>query len=105
MLKINFHRWLNLEKELSVSASSESEVTKRGGKDVSSINFSSHYMNTSINAELAKKFFVQASYKQLNANGNEFLTQRDYYGNINYISSIQLDQKDHILSLGILYKI
>ena len=105
VLKINFHRWLNLEKELSVSASSESEVTKRGGKDVSSINFSSHHMNTSINAELAKKFFVQASYKQLNANGNEFLTQRDYYGNINYFSSIQIDQKDHLFSLGLLYKI
>ena len=29
-------------------------------------------------------FFVQVSYKQFNANGNEFLTQRNNYGNITY---------------------
>ena len=31
--------------------------------------------------------------------------RQDYYGNINYFSSIQIDQKDHLLSLGLLYKI
>ena len=102
--KINFHQLLNWNKELSLYASSKSELTKRGGKEVSSINLLSHQMNTSLNAELANKFFIQASYKQLNANGNEFLTQRDNYGNITYYTSTLIDQKDHILSFGILYK-
>ena len=102
--KINFHRWLNLEKELSVSTSSESELTRRGGEAVSSLNLFSHQMNASVNAELVKKFFIQASYKQLNAKGNEFLTQRDNYGNITYYTPIQIDQKDHMLSFGMLYK-
>ncbi len=102
--KINFHRWLNWEKELSLSASSESEHTRRGGEAVSSLNLFSHQLNASINAELAKKFFIQASYKQFNANGNEFLTQRDDYGNITYFTSTQIDQKDHMLSFGMLYK-
>ena len=61
-------------------------------------------MNASVNAELVKKFFIQASYKQLNANGNEFLTQRDNYGTITYYTSTQIDQKDHLLSFGMLYK-
>jgi len=43
-------------------------------------------------------------YKQFNANGNEFLTQRDNYGNITYFTSTQIDQKDHMLSFGMLYK-
>ena len=102
--KINFHRWLNWEKELSLSASSENELTRRGGEAVSSLNLFSHQMNASVNAELAKKFFIQASYKQFNANGNEFLTQRDNYGNINYFTSTQIAQKDHMLSFGMLYK-
>ena len=102
--KINFHRWLNWKKELSLSASSESELTRRGGEKVSSVNLLSHQMNTSVNAELVKKFFIQASYKQLNANGNEFLTQRDNYGNITYYTSTEIDQKDHMLSFGMLYK-
>ena len=102
--KINFHRWLNWKKELSLSVSSESALTRRGGEEVSSVNLLSHQMNTSVNAELVKKFFIQASYKQLNANGNEFLTQRDNYGNITYYTSTEIDQKDHMLSFGMLYK-
>ena len=102
--KINFHRFLNWKKELSVHISSESELTRRGGDAVSSLNLYSHHINTSINAEMAKKFFLQASCKQLNANGNEFLTERNNYGNITYFTSTQIDQKDYLLSFGMLYK-
>ena len=103
-VKINFHRWLNWEKELSLSTSSETELTRRGGEIISSLNLFSHQTNLFLNAELVKKFFIQTSYKQFNANGNEFLTQRDDYGNITYFTSTQIDQKDHMLSLGMLYK-
>jgi hypothetical protein len=103
-VKINFHRWLNWEKVLSLSTSSKSELTRRGDKAVSSLNLFNHQMNASMNVELVKKFFIQASYKQFNANGNEFLTQRDNYGNITYFTSTQIDQKDHMLSFGMLYK-
>ena len=103
-IKINFHRCINWNKKISFSASSESELTRRGGEAVSAINLFSHQMNVSVNAELVKKFFIQTSYKQLNANGNEFLTQRDNYGKITYYTSTQIDQKDHMLSFGMLYK-
>jgi hypothetical protein len=103
-VKINFHRWLNWEKELSLSTSSETELTRRGGEIISSLNLFSHQTNLFLNTELVKKFFIQTSYKQFNANGNEFLTQRDDYGNITYFTPTQIDQKDHMLSLGMLYK-
>ncbi|MEC8611083.1 MAG: hypothetical protein VXY06_04960, partial [Bacteroidota bacterium] len=104
MFTINLHRRFNWEKELSLSASSESEVTSRGGDAISSLNLFSHQMNASLNAELAKKFFIQTSYKQFNANGNEFLTQRDNFGNIINFTLTQVNQKDHMLCLGMLYK-
>ena len=103
-LKINLHKSLNLKKELSLIASSESERTVRGGDEISSLNLISNHMNISVNAELAKKFFVQASYNQFNANGNEFLIQRDNFGNITYYTPFQIDQKDHMLSIGTMYK-
>ena len=102
--KINFHKWMKWEKELSLASSSESELTRRSGEDISSVNLFSHQMNVSVNAELIKKFFIQASYKYFSADGNEFLTQRDNYGNITYFTSTQIDQKDHMLSCGMLYK-
>ena len=103
-LKINLHKSLNLKKELSLIASSESERTIRDGDEVSSLNLISNHMNISVNAELAKKLFIQASYKQFNANGNEFLIQRDNFGNITYYTPSQIDQKDHMLSIGTMYK-
>jgi len=103
-LKINLHKSFNLKKELSLIASTESERTIREGDEVSSLNLISNHMNISVNAELAKKFFIQASYKQFNANGNEFLIQRDNFGNIIYYTPSQIDQKDHMLSIGTMYK-
>ena len=102
--KINFHEKMKWEKELSLASSSESELTRRDGEDISSVNLFSHQMNVSVNAELIKKFLIQASYKRFSADGNEFLTQRDNYGNITYFASTHIDQKDHILSCGMLYK-
>ena len=103
-LKMNLHKSLNLKNELSFIVSSESERTDREGDEVSSLNLISNHMSMSVNAELAKKFFVQASYKQFNANGNEFLIQRDNFGNITYYTPSQIDQKDHMLSIGTMYK-
>ena len=104
MFTINLHHRFNWGKELSLSASSESEVTNRGGDAISSLNLFSHQVNASLNAELAKKFFIQTSYKQFNANGNEFLTQRDNFGNITNFILTQVNQKDHMFSLGMVYK-
>ena len=103
MLKINLHQSFNLEKELSITISSESEYTKRNGDAISSVDLFSHHINASIKAELVKNYFIKTSIKQLNASGNEFLTQRDNYGNINYFTSLEVDQKDHLISLGMLY--
>jgi hypothetical protein len=104
MFTINLHHRFKWEKDLSFSASSESEVTRRGGDAISSLNLFSHQLNASLNAELAKKFFIQTSYKQFNANGNEFLTQRDNFGNITNFTLTQVNQKNHMLCLGMLYK-
>jgi hypothetical protein len=103
MFTINLHHRFNWKKEFSLSTSSESEVTSRGGDSISSLNLVSHQVNASLNVELAKKFFIQTSYKQFYANGNEFLTQRDNYGNITNFTLTQVNQKDHMLSLGLLY--
>ena len=103
MLKINLHQSFNLEKELSITITSESEYTKRNGDAISSVDLFSHHINASIKAELVKNYFIKTSIKQLNASGNEFLTQRDNYGNINYFTSLEVDQKDHLISLGMLY--
>ena len=56
------------------------------------------------NAELVNKFFIQSSYNMFVSNGNEFITQRDNYGNITYFTKTQIDQKEHVVSTGMMYK-
>ena len=104
LFTINLHQRLNWEKEFTLSTSSESEITIRKGDSISSLNLFSHQLNASLNAELTNKFFIQTSYKQLYANGNEFLTQRDNFGNITNFTLTQVNQKDHLVCLGMLYK-
>ena len=104
LFTINLHQRLNWEKEFTLSTSSESEITIREGDSISSLNLFSHQLNASLNAELTNKFFIQTSYKQFYANGNEFLTQRDNFGNITNFTLTQVNQKDHLVCLGMLYK-
>ena len=104
-LKLNIHRFLKLRKELSFSLSSENEFTKRGGNSVSSIDLRSNQLNLSLNAEFAKRFFIQANYRQFNVKGNEFITQRNDFGEITYFSFTDFNQKDKMLSIGILNKL
>ena len=105
ILKLNLHNSLNWKKELSLFTSNESELSNRGGNKISSLNLFSHKLNLSINAELVKNFFIQTSYRQFNANGNEFLIQRDNYGNITNYTLTEVNQKDYVISIGTLYKL
>mgnify|MGYP001176059843 CR=1 FL=1 len=105
ILKLNLNNSLNWKKELSLFTSNESELTNRVGNKISSLNLFSHKLNLSINAELVKNFFIQTSYRQFNANGNEFLTQRDNYGNITNYTLTDVNQKDYVISIGTLYKL
>lgn len=104
-IKLNIHRFLKLNNELSFSLSSENEFTKRSGNSVSSIDLKSNQLSLSLNAEFAKRFFIQANYRQFDVKGNEFLTERNNFGEITYFSLYDFNQKDHILSVGILNKI
>ena len=103
-LKVNFDRLLNWNKELSFYISSNSEISAGSGRELSSLNLFSNHINVSVNAELLDKLFIQTSYNMFLANGNEFITQRDNYGNITYFTKTQIDQKEHVVSTGMMYK-
>ena len=103
-LKVNFDRLLNWNKELSFYISSNSEISARSGGELSSLNLFSNHINVSVNAEIVEKLFIQTSYNMFVANGNEFITQRDNYGNITYFTKTQIDQKEHVVSTGMMYK-
>jgi hypothetical protein len=104
-LKININEILNKPKEFSLSFSYWNELTKRGGDVVEELNLNSRHINGFINLEVSKKFYFQLGVKQINANGNEFITQRNEYGVIQNFSLVNYDKSDFIYFSGFNYKI
>ncbi len=104
-IQLNMHELLKLKKEASISLASENEYTRRTTDTTSGVNLYSHQLTVFGNLELVDKLFIQFSFKQLYAKGNEFLTQRTDYGVINNFILTNYDLNDHIISGGILYNI
>ncbi len=102
-VKFNIHKIFSWEKQMSLSVSSENEITNRLGDSIESLNLNSHQINVFLSTEIARKLFLQFAFKQFYANGKEFLTQRDNYGNITNFVLTNFDQKDQLISAGISY--
>tara|TARA_B100001093_G_C26535903_1_gene888053 strand:- start:289 stop:849 length:561 start_codon:yes stop_codon:yes gene_type:complete len=103
-LKINIHEILEKSKEFSISFSYWNESTTRNSDDIDKINLNSSHINGFLNYEVSKKFYLQLGIKQINAIGNEFITQRNEYGVIQNFSLVNYDQSDYIYFTGLNYK-
>ena len=104
-VKININEILEKSKEFSISFSYWNELTTRNSDDVDNINLNSSHINSFLNFEVSKKFYLQLGLKQINASGNEFITQRSEYGVIQNFSLVNYNQSDFMYSTGINYKI
>jgi hypothetical protein len=102
---IKINELLKLKKEVSISLASENEFTNRKTDTLSQIGLYSHQLTIFGNLEIVDKLFLQGSFKQFYAKGNEFLTQRDNYGVINNFILMDYGFTDHLISGGILYNI
>ena len=104
-MSIKINELLKLKKEVSISLASENEFTNRKTDTLSQIRLYSHQLTIFGNLEIVDKLFLQGSFKQFYAKGNEFLTQRNNYGVINNFILMDYGFTDHLISGGILYNI
>ena len=104
-MNIKINELVKLKKEVSISLASENEFTNRKTDTLSQIRLYSHQLTIFGNLEIVDKLFLQGSFKQFYAKGNEFLTQRNNYGVINNFILMDYGFTDHLISGGILYNI
>ena len=103
--KLKINELLNKEKEVSLSFLYRYELTSRDGDSISAVKLDSRFFSSSLNFELSKKFYLQLGVTQIKAKGNEFLSLRNNYGNIQNFSLVSFNREDFLYSTGISYKL
>tara|TARA_Y100001933_G_scaffold107172_1_gene107418 strand:- start:1631 stop:2446 length:816 start_codon:yes stop_codon:yes gene_type:complete len=103
--KLKINELLNKEKEVSLSFLYRNELTSRDGDSISAVKLDSRFFSSSLNFELSKKFYLQLGVTQIRAKGNEFLSIRNNYGNIQNFSLVSFNREDFLYSTGISYKL
>ena len=58
-----------------------------------------------MNAEVTDDLFVQFGWKQFKTKGREYVSERNEFGEIVNFNLRDFDQKDHLVSTGILYQL
>ena len=104
-LKLNINELLSSEKEISFCLLHQNENTLRIGDSTSSINLNSMLLSGLATIELGNKFFFQIGVNQFKSNGNEFLTTRNSYDNIQNFTLVNYDRQDFLNSAGFSYKL
>jgi len=104
-LKLNINELLNTEKEISFCLLHQNENTSRIGDSTSSINLNSMLFSANATIELSNKFFFQMGVNQFKSIGNEFLTTRNSYDNIQNFTLVNYDRQDFLQSVGLCYKL
>ncbi|MBL6871509.1 MAG: hypothetical protein ISQ95_02830 [Flavobacteriales bacterium] len=102
--KFNLHEIFGLNKKLSVSVSIVDETTKRSSSNAENVNLISRQLNFSSSIETLDDLFIQLGYKSFNSEGNEYLTNRSAYGNIQGFTLINYNQNDNMYIAGLKYK-
>ena len=103
--KLKINELLNKEKEVSLSFLYRNELTSRDGDSISAVKLDSRFFSSSLNFELSKKFYLQLGVTQIKAKGNEFLSLRNNYGNIQNFSFVSFNREDFLYITGISYKL
>lgn len=99
----NADRALSWTKAARLSLAYDVEQTARSGEEVAAVDLNRSLLQAFANVEVADRLFVQASVKQLDAQGREFLTERTDLGEIRTYTVADFDLTDHILSAGMWY--
>ena len=92
---------LSLKKSIIIEGSMNLETVNRGGEDFEKIDFNSILYSGSISYELMKNLKIIAGAKVFYAEGNEFISERDKYDQINDYSHTIYDSKETILIAGL----
>lgn len=100
---IDLDRILSLKNSVVIEGSMDVEMVRRGGDDFEKIDFSSILYSGSILIELIKDLKIVAGAKIFSVDGNEFVTERDIYDQINDYENNSYDSKETVLIGGLQY--
>lgn len=100
---LNINKFINWDRKLQIAAGIRQENTSRGGDSLTQVSLSSTLIDAGITVEAIPKLELIGGVKMLAASGNEYLTLRDPYGEVNDFPVYVVDQQESIWAAGMKY--
>ena len=101
---INFKEIFNHTKEFDLSFSIVNQITSRKGDSIETVNLNSKHFNLLIDKEIVNKLFLQLSLQRFESSGNEYINNRNEFGEIFTFQSLRLHRVDNLHCFGLKYK-
>lgn len=110
--QVGLHKLWKGEKNVLLELHARMENTTRDGLSgagekldgIGAINLSSMLLQVGLDAEISEDLHFLASLMQLNAQGNEFMAQRDIFNEVQDYKAVEVDLSEQILGGGLQYK-
>ncbi|MCS6824675.1 MAG: hypothetical protein NZ529_10300 [Cytophagaceae bacterium] len=101
-MAFNLHKLITLDRAIILNASIRNEKTSRNG--LAAIDFKSSLLDAGLTAEAFKKFDILMGAKILSAKGNEYLTGRDEFNNVQTFTPVSVNITTNIYSAGVRFR-
>lgn len=97
---LNLNKFLGWDRKLQLSAGIRQENTSRSGDSLAQVQLSSTLIDAGLTIETVKKLDLIGGVKWFSANGNEYLTNRGFYGEVNGFPVYLVDQQENVYAAG-----
>jgi hypothetical protein len=101
---IAIHDFFGWKRELMLNLGIRHDITQRGGEVFEKINLSSTLVDLGLSIRLVDKLDLLLGAKYFQANGNEFITQRNVFNTVNNFQAIDINLNETTLAGGLRYK-
>ncbi len=100
---VNLHKWLDWKRKLTLTGGVRAEQTGRGGDSLEQVSLTSILADVGMSAEVVQNLEVIVGMKMFQAQGNEYRSQRNFYGELVDLPVYLVDETHGIFAAGLRY--
>ena len=98
------NKLIGYKRNIKINVGYKNELTTRSGDTLQAINLNSSIIDLGFDIEVFNKFDVLTGIKMLNANGNEIISNRNNYNEIESYTPIKLNENHNLYGFGLRYR-
>jgi hypothetical protein len=101
---VNVNEFLSWERRLVFNIGVRHDITSRAGAAFEKVNFSSTLIDLGLSLNIIDKLDLLAGFKYFQANGNEFVIERNIFNEVQDFRSLSINFSETTTAFGLRYK-